>query len=228
MELMFVRHAEPAWVVDNKSVINPALTERGHRQAQLLADRAQGWPRPEALYVSPTTRSQQTAAPISEALGLPIITLPWMEEMRLPADWDGAPAAEIGKVFRTSRERSEDEWWQGFAGAETYQAFHDRVTQGLDELLKTHGLKPPRDGPPVFKGDYTDNLRCVFVAHGGTNAVALGHLLGLPPVPWAWERLVIQHTGISRVSGRKLLEGTVFGLVTHSDVAHLPKEQRSR
>ena len=39
----------------------------------------------------------------------------------------------------------------------------------------------------------------IIVAHAGTNAVVLGHLLGLDPVPWEWERFRQPHTGVSRL-----------------------------
>ncbi len=51
------------------------LTETGHRQAELLAERLSAvlpW-RVDAIYCSLMTRAVQTAAPIAAALGLPLI-----------------------------------------------------------------------------------------------------------------------------------------------------------
>ena len=39
MEIVLIRHAEPEWVKDGKSVVNPPLTVRGSRQAELLGQR---------------------------------------------------------------------------------------------------------------------------------------------------------------------------------------------
>ena len=35
MELIFVRHGEPAWSKDGMAVDNPPLTERGNQQAEI-------------------------------------------------------------------------------------------------------------------------------------------------------------------------------------------------
>ncbi|NBU39168.1 MAG: hypothetical protein EBS32_13200, partial [Actinobacteria bacterium] len=39
MELVFVRHAEPEWARDGLNIDNPPLTERGAKQAGLVAGR---------------------------------------------------------------------------------------------------------------------------------------------------------------------------------------------
>ena len=75
---------------------------------------------------------------------------------------------------------------------------------------------------------FREDERWILVAHAGTNAVCIGQLLGLKPVPWAWERFVLHHTGLSRLRTAQMLGGRMFGLATHSDVAHLPREDRSR
>jgi probable phosphomutase (TIGR03848 family) len=47
------------------------LSERGHAQAQAVAERIASLPKkPSALYVSPLERTRETAAPIARALGL--------------------------------------------------------------------------------------------------------------------------------------------------------------
>lgn len=58
------------------------LTERGHEQAEALADAAEKLPDISALIVSPMIRAQQTAKHVSDRLGLPIVT-----EERL-REWD--------------------------------------------------------------------------------------------------------------------------------------------
>ena len=70
MEILFIRHGEPAWSVDGLSQPDPDLTDRGRIQAELLADRlaAEGTPVTE-LIVTPAARSIQTGEPIAKALG---------------------------------------------------------------------------------------------------------------------------------------------------------------
>jgi broad specificity phosphatase PhoE len=45
-------------------------------------------------------------------------------------------------------------------------------------------------------------LRIAIVAHGGTNAVVLTHLLGIPPVPWEWLRFETVLSAVSIVGLR--------------------------
>ena len=70
--------------------------------------------------------------------------------------------------------------------------------------------------------------RIALVAHAGTNSVTIGHLLGLDPTPWEWDRFVLGHTSISRVEAMELEDGYSFGLSKLSDVEHLPVDQRTR
>ena len=57
----------------------------------------------------------------------------------------------------------------------------------------------------------------MVVAHGGTNAVSLGYLLGIEPVPWEWERFVAFHAGISTIAPIEISGGHAFSLFRFSD-----------
>ena len=70
--------------------------------------------------------------------------------------------------------------------------------------------------------------RIVVVAHAGTNATALGHLLGIPPVPWEWERFVTFHASMSRVRAAGDQRRPPFSLSRLSDVDHLQPELHTR
>lgn len=227
MELIFVRHAQPEWVKDGRSVLDPPLTELGWTQARALPETSRRWRTPTAVWVSPTRRTQETAGPLVEGLGLAPRTLPFLEEMRLPKAWDGAPADRIGDVLRTARERTLAEWRDGFPGGEGFSAFEARISGGLAEALGALGIRPRPEHPGLFEGPIGE-ARVVIVGHGGTNAVALSWLLGLPNVPWAWERFVQAHASVSRLKATPMLGGFVFGLREHSDVSHLPAGLRTR
>ena len=69
--------------------------------------------------------------------------------------------------------------------------------------------------------------RLAFVAHAGTNSVLICHLLGLAPTPWEWERFVIGHASISRVSALRLGDGWTFSLTRLSDCEHLGTDDRT-
>ena len=135
---------------------------------------------------------------------------------------------EVGAAIRGGRQRPEPEWWDGPPGGESFRAFWTRVTEGLCRELETRGLAAePDEAQHLFRGERSER-RILVVAHAGTNAVLMSRLLGLPPVPWAWERFGAMHTSVTRLRAQPLLGANVFSLRVFSDVAHLPKEMRSR
>ena len=224
-----MRHAQPTWVEEDKSVLDPALSPLGLQQAEHLAALARAWRRPVDLVISPTRRTRQTAEPLARALEVEPQLAPHLEEIRLPPTWDGAPADEISAAMRAAKARSLAEWWDGFPGGEAFRDFHHRVTTQLVELLEARGVHLARVEGEIRIWNVEDkDRRVVIVGHGGTNAVAVGFLLGIEPVPWAWERFVSHHASITRLKATTLLGGALFGLREHSDVGHLPEPLRTR
>ena len=88
------------------------------------------------------------------------------------------------------RHRPLDELWDGLPGGESFRDFHVRVTDGLRRLLDEPASSRSPTTPPLC-ALAEPARRIVIVAHAGTNSVALGHLLGIEPVPWEWERFVL-------------------------------------
>jgi broad specificity phosphatase PhoE len=64
--------------------------------------------------------------------------------------------------------------------------------------------------------------RVLAFAHAGTNSVVLGHLLGLQPEPWEWERFASRHASITTLRTRTIAGRAIFSLESFGDVAHLP------
>ena len=54
--------------------------------------------------------------------------------------------------------------------------------------------------------------RIALIAHAGTNTIVICHLLGLPPTPWEWERMVLRHASISRLEAIPVGDGYTFSL----------------
>lgn len=219
MLLTLVRHAQPAYVSDGRSWVDPPLTDEGRRQAELLGERALAW-EVDAIWVSPMVRAQQTCAPVAAALGLVPIQMDWLAEIQNPPQWDGSPADEIEEFFATSLDRSIDEMWEGAPGGESFWAFHERVRHGLHRSLGVEGLTPSEDG----LWDGSSDRRVVVVAHAGTNAVILGLLLGIDPVPWEWDRFTHVHSGVSRLVTQRTAGRQSWSLRSLSDRSHLPRE----
>ena len=230
MELILIRHAQPAWVKDDRGALDPELTERGHVQARHLAEAAKSWRRkPDLLWCSTATRSQQTAAPLGEALGLEVQTLQEVEEIRLPPDWENRELNVIHEAFVRAKKRTEAEWWDGIPGGETFRHFQERIPKHLEAALATVGVTPAERTGEAPLWNVEDSDRTVaLVAHGGTNAVATSHMLGLPQVPWAWERFVMAHAAVTRLRASPIMGAFLFGLREHSDASHVPDGLRSR
>lgn len=221
MDLILVRHGHPDWTPDRIARNDPDLTALGQEQANRAARRLGAIEQVDELWASPMSRALQTSAPISSEVGIEPEVYEWLREIQNPPAWDGSPAEEIEKALRHSNLRTMEEMWDGLPGGESFRAFHRRVVTGLEETLRAHGIRPMHaDHRHLWEVDDPEK-RVVIVAHAGTNAVVLGHLLGLEPVPWEWERFRQPHTGVSRLTIARISTGWAFSLRQLGDVSHL-------
>jgi broad specificity phosphatase PhoE len=219
MDIILVRHAQPQWDRDDVSSVDPGLTRTGFEQAELVADRLLH-ERIDLLLVSTARRAQETARPVrARQSGVPTEDRAWLHEIRMPAHWDGTPADEVNRALREARGRSRDLWWEGMPGGESFRDFHARVTIGLTAELQALGITRRADGLWDVPDDAPE---VAMVAHAGTNSVVLGHLLGLEPEPWEWERFASDHTSITRLRSTPIAGANIFSLQVFSDVGHLP------
>ncbi len=225
MELVLVRHAEPQWARDGLSVDNPPLTERGHAQARLLSERL-AHERFDAVFVSTMVRAQQTAEPILDTLGADATSHSWLEEIGMP-DWTGTPSEEVDELFKRALARPIAQHWDGIDGGESFRNFHERITAGLEKTLAPHGVVTQGGEAPLWEIDDPD-LRVLMVAHAGTNATIIGHLMGIQPLPWEWERFVMFHASFSVLRPMRIGNGWSFNLFRLGDTEHLPDEMRTR
>jgi broad specificity phosphatase PhoE len=225
MELLFVRHGQPEWDRDGLAVDDPGLTEVGREQARHLAQAFVGRG-VDRLLVSPLVRARQTAEPVAEALQMEPEIIDWAPEIAAPV-WQGTPSEQVQRAFAEGRARPLDEQWDGLPGGESFRDFHRRITRGLDGLLGALGVERVGEFPPVWHLE-DPGPRVVLVAHAGTNAVSLGHLLGIEPVPWEWERFVSFHASLSIVRPMPISGVHSFSLFRFSDTSHLPEHLHTR
>lgn len=220
-----IRHGQPEWVRDGMNVVDPPLTELGHRQAERLAEALAGEHFDEIL-VSPLTRARQTAAPLYRALGRDETIAGWLEEIRDPG-WHGTPAEKAAQAYREMRERPVDARWEGLDGGESIREFTDRIHLGAAEFFAERGVERIDHELPLWSIS-EPGRRIALVAHAGTNSVTIAHLLGLEPTPFEWDRFVIGHTSVSRLEALPLHEGFTFSLSSLSNLEHLDAAQRTR
>lgn len=164
--MLLVRHGESAPAHPDRPFPlrdghgDPPLDAVGEQQARLLADRLRH-ERVDAIYVTSLQRTHQTAAPLADHLGLPLVVEPDLREVHL-GDWEGGllrvRAAAGDPLFA---EIHRQERWDVIPNAEPHDAFDARVWSAFERVVQNHP-----DG------------RVVVVAHGGVIGQLLHRVTG--------------------------------------------------
>jgi len=157
--LALIRHAETSWVVEDRfqGRLDPPLSERGRRQARLVAerlghrDRASLLPLPATppttMWHSPLERAAATAREIGTELpGVPLVTSEALTEISA-GDWEGRLNSEValedGERLAAWRR---DPTSASAPGGEALPDAAARVRAGIDRLLAeladTEGTEP--------------------------------------------------------------------------------------
>lgn len=245
MELYIIRHAESEnnalWAAtlgdSDGRLPDPLITEKGHRQAELLAEHlTAGDPELEPnfyarrhnrggyqlthLYTSLMLRAIATAGYVSERTGLPLHAWPDIHERGGLHDLDPQSGEKVGVAGPNRTHFSEQYpalflpedigepgWWS--RPPETVAEAYPRARRVWATLLERHGD--------------TDD-RVAMVTHGGFFQSLLGTLLGIDEtsplrpetVGYVWFGL--SNTGICRINFDR--EGTAIRYVNRVD--HLP------
>jgi probable phosphoglycerate mutase len=143
-EVLLVRHGasqdavpgEPFEMIEGHS--NPPLSEIGQQQARLVGARLARNP-PDALFTTILQRTAQTAAPLVETTGLQPTVIPELAEVRL-GEWEGGELRVrtahgdplVATIFEQQR-------WDVIPGAESAEAFEERVRAGLLRVVELTG-----------------------------------------------------------------------------------------
>ena len=220
IEIILLRHGEPDWTpAGGLSVLDAALTARGQLQAEAAAQ-AVATLGVSAIYVSPLRRAQETAAPVAKATGIEPITIEGLAEIDIPLA--GLSQTDVDGYFHSAIRRPLRDHWSGWPGGESFRDFHTRVTRTLAALLLRHGV--PRESEDEFTVWKLppQRQRIAIVAHGGTNAVAITHLLDIQGVPWEWNRFEMELAAYAVVQSRPVgMTGFVWSLQNFNEIDHL-------
>lgn len=233
MRLLFIRHGDPDYVHDT-------LTEKGHREAALLAERA------EALqlgkcFVSPLGRAQATAGYSMKKLGRTAKTLGWLQEFPARIDLNRAP--QLLDAFPNARKEDGKyaphivwdimpSYWGEFSdcmdparwreceisrNSDTVEIY-DYVTGKFDKLLMEHGYI--RDGR-CYKVEKESTETLTFFCHFRITCVFLAHLWGISPF-LLWHSLALAPTSVTEIVTEERQQGIAcFRGLKIGDVSHL-------
>jgi len=218
-----IRHGEPDWTPANgPAVTDPSLTSLGVAQAKATARRL-AEDGIEAIYVSPYRRAQETAAALAEITGIRPVTVDGLAEVGVAVN--GLTQEEVDRYFVDGSQRPLDEHWEGWPGAETFHDFHGRVVAAVTDVLGRHACHPFRRHDFTIWDLPEKKPRIALVAHGGTNAVALTHLLDIRPVPWEWLRFESELASFSVLQARPIgPDGFAWSLRNFNEADQLERE----
>lgn len=196
MELLLIRHGRKAgdpYLRPEQPVQGCLSEDAGLPQARALAVALRGV-RLDVAFSSPYGRALQTAELALSGRGVPIKVREYLHEWELSSAMRTGDAAQVEALMARDRERYVENIWKTEMGEGCFE-FYGRVVPPFLEDLNVLGMHA-RMGGFVLDPEARDLGVAVF-AHGGSLAVLLAHLLGLPPFPLA--RFEFMETGVARL-----------------------------
>ncbi len=162
--LLLIRHGENDYVKQERLAGRLAgvhLNETGRRQAMALAERLAA-SKTKAVYSSPLERAVETAEPIAQTLGLPVIQRPGLVEVDY-GDWQDQALKSLRKekLWKTVVQNPSK---AAFPNGESFSQAQHRIQQEITQILTEHGEK--------------DWIICV--SHADMIKMAVAFYLGLP------------------------------------------------
>lgn len=219
MRILLIRHGDPDYE-------NDSLTEKGKREAAMLASRLLN-EKIDYAYVSTMGRAMATAEPTLRLKGMEATYYKWLREFSdcriirpdiggpSPVCWDWLPQdwTKNEEMYRY------DEWYKQEAmAAADAKGYLDEVTCGLDEMLAKHGYV--HDGH-IFRVEKANDDTIALFCHFGVGCVIIGHLLGISPVP-LWQGFAAAPTSVTTIMTEERRQGIAsFRVSCYGDTTHL-------
>lgn len=219
MRIIFIRHAEPDYE-------HNTITEKGWREAKLLAPRVKGW-NVTKFYCSPYGRAQDTAKPSLEACGREAEIIHWMREFdvhayntvnrRTATAWDIYP----GAWMEDPRHFDKDRWHKSPLYRNSgIREEYDTVIKSFDEMLAQYGYHRHHNYYHVDDDAHRDDTLVCF-CHLGVTCVFLSHLLGISPIVLL-HSLFIPPSSVTIVQTEERIPGSAcFRCQSIGDTTHL-------
>lgn len=219
MRLIFIRHAEPDYSIDS-------LTEKGWKEAKLLANRVANWPDNFDYYVSPLGRAQDTCRTSLSGKNIIPTTLDWLQEFWVPilnpytgkisVPWDFYPE------YWTNDEAFIDKnnWYNAKIYNNTdIKEKYNYVINSFDELLSKYGYI--RNKNMYITDKENDDTTLVFYCHLGVSFLIISHLLNISPSVM-WHSFFVAPSSVTILaSEERSPHKAAFRIQTLGDTSHL-------
>lgn len=219
MRILIIRHGDPDYEHDT-------LTEKGRREAQLLADRY-AKEKIDYFYSSPLGRARHTCDYVAKAHGKQdkVVVKDWLQEFGkyhvLPTGeekhifWDLLPEfwTKIDAMYDHEKWKEQD-----FYVTSGLTARYNEVVNSLDELLKQHGYV--RNGR-LYETKQGNHDTIAFFCHGGLEIVLLSHLCNISPMPLAHHFGALTSSVTTLYTEERRKGKAVFRCASFGDTGHL-------
>ena len=219
MRILIIRHGDPDYA-------NDTLTEKGHREAKLLAEKLKK-EKIDFIYSSPLGRARHTCDYTARALGREneVVEKEWLKEFGCPLTlpsgrerfipWDMLPTewADNPQMYDGDTWYKQDFYQEG--DMERRVRF---VYDGLDEVLASHGYK--RDGK-IYQTEQGNDLTIAFFCHFGLEMLLLSRLFNCSPIP-LWHHFTALTSSVTTVYTEERRKGqAIFRCCGFGDTGHL-------
>lgn len=226
MRLMIIRHGDPDYERDS-------LTEKGWREAELLAERMAKLEVKE-FYVSPLGRAKDTASLTLKKMNRTAEECEWLrefaprihrpdfpEEENIAWDWLPWDWTKEEEFFRRDLWATQSAMKEGTSpatGESGVGAEYHWVTGNLDRLLAEHGYV--REGD-IYRVEQPNRDTLVFFCHFGLECVLLSHLMNVSPMI-LWHHTCAAPTSVTTIYTEERREGWAsFRVCGFGDISHL-------
>lgn len=250
MRLIFVRHGDPDYAIDN-------LTEKGKREVKLLTKRICRWKNITEFYSSPLGRAIATGAPALKKMKREATICPWLQEFYYKTEypqnikdktlagqqtmcWDLFP-----DYFTSDPAFFDKKLWceSDFTKKGNIKEKYQMVCDGIDSILQKYGysrnesgyynVANPKKNPnwdpnnKIEKYQLVSNKKddeevtLVFFCHLGVMFTIIAHLVGLSPMQ-LWQGFYVAPTSITILNTEERKKGEAWFRVERlGDTNHL-------
>lgn len=222
MRILIIRHAEPDYVHD-------ALTEKGEREAALLAERLCKIPI-TACYISTMGRARKTAEPTLQKFASPdappVYECDWLREFphlierpdkpgKVSIPWDWLPQDWLPEDAYYDREKWYDT--QVMKDGHVKEAYK-KVIQSFDEVLASHGYVRKENH---YQAVHPNRNVLAFFCHFGLECVLLSHLMNVSPMV-LWHSTCALPSSVTSLYTEERRNGiAIFRMNAFGDISHL-------